>query len=198
MWEGSIRGSNPLLFNFIYHFWQKRCSFCISSTEQWYPFYRPSLERFIPLNCCKFSVFKLSKNHKTKKFSLDFARKSSISLCRVFYQRKNRFPYPFIYLRLEKGTPFEMYWRSLPLILSHYREYPLPRCQKAWIWMAQVFRVSLAIQASYSGQKHSVRLPIEYLIFKGINVVRDDEFLETILSFVTLVGIDRSNTLMTR
>lgn len=114
MWEGSIRRSNPLLFNFIYHFWQKRCSFRISSTDQWYPVYRPSLERFIPLNCCKFTVFKLSKNHKTKKFSLDFARKSSISLCRVFYQRKNRFPYPFLYRRLEKGTPFEMYGRILP------------------------------------------------------------------------------------
>lgn len=50
--------------------------------------------------------------------------------------------------------------------------------------MVQVLSVSLAIQASYSGQKRSVRLLIEHLIFKGINAVRDDEFLETILSFV--------------
>lgn len=125
---------------------------------------------------------KYQKITKPRNF-LDFSRKSSISLCRVFYQRKNRFPYPFIYLRLEKGTPFEML-RAEPPLLGHYREYPLPRSPEAWIWMVQVFRVSLAIQASYSGQKRSPRLPIEHLIFKGINAVRDDEFLETILSFV--------------
>ena len=37
---------------------------------------------------------------------------------------------------------------------------------------------------SYSGQKRSARLSIEHLIFKGMNTVRDDEFLEMILSFV--------------
>lgn len=127
---------------------------------------------------------KYQKLTKPRNF-LDFSRKSSISLCRVFYQRKNRFPYPFIYLRLEKGTPFEMYGRSLPfLAIIGSIPFPGPRCPKVWIWMVQVFRVSLAIQASYSGQKRSPRLPIEHLIFKGINAVRDDEFLETILSFV--------------
>ena len=68
---------------------------------------------------------KYQKITKPRNF-LDFSRKSSISLCRVFYQRKNRFPYPFIYLRLKKGTPFEML-RAEPPLLGHYREYPLPR-----------------------------------------------------------------------
>ena len=52
---GSAPRSIPPLF--VYHFWQKRYTFCIPSSDRWYPFHLPALEHYIPFKCFKSSVF---------------------------------------------------------------------------------------------------------------------------------------------
>ena len=64
---GSAPKSNPLPF-YIPFFGRKDTpsyTFC----WQWYPFHMPGLELYIPLNCCKCTVFKIRINHKTRPFS---------------------------------------------------------------------------------------------------------------------------------
>ena len=127
MWEGSTRRCNPSLVNSILYtiFDRKGIPFVYLPLTSGTPFTDLVKNVSSPLTALNSLSLKYQKIKKPRNF-LDFSRKSSISLCRVFYQRKNRFPYPFIYLRLEKGTPFEML-RAEPPLLGHYREYPLPR-----------------------------------------------------------------------
>ena len=47
--EGSAPRSSPLPF--IYHLWQKRCSFRIPFTDKWYPFHIPSSFNAMFLKC---------------------------------------------------------------------------------------------------------------------------------------------------
>ena len=57
MRQGSAMKSNPLPS--IYQVWQKRNSIRIPSIDKWFPFLKPGLELYIPLNCFKCIVYKL-------------------------------------------------------------------------------------------------------------------------------------------
>ena len=95
---GSAPRSSPLPF--IYHLWQKRCSFRIPLTDKWYPFHIPSF--FLSLShTYKFAVFKMWINHKTGKFSRLFHSHKIhlLILLSIFTDRFDRFPFPFIYSR---------------------------------------------------------------------------------------------------
>ena len=73
---GSTSRSNRP-YPFIYHFYDKRYSFCIPSIDKWYPSHLPSLECCIPFNFCKCTIFEIIwKNYNTRKFS------------RLFYSHK--------------------------------------------------------------------------------------------------------------
>ena len=80
----------------------------------------------IPINCCKWTVFKIWINHKTRMFFSTISQPKKF-ICKPFWffftDRNDRFPYPlryfnkwnpdtFIYLKPEIGTHLE---RSLPL-----------------------------------------------------------------------------------
>ena len=133
MWEGSTRRCNPSLFKSILNtiFDRKGTPFVYLPLTNGTPLTDLAQNVSSPLTAVNSLSLKYQKITKPRNF-LDFSRKSSISLCRVFYQRKNRFPYPFIYLRLEKGTPFEMYGRSLPFqAIIGSIPFPGPRCPKA-------------------------------------------------------------------
>jgi len=124
------RGPTP--YPFIYHFWQKRNLFHMTSIEKWYPFILTSAENSAsPLTAVKstFCLFFTMNKSQPKRF-FDFftavkclftselavlgllqTKMTADSLpVSLYFSLWN--PYPFIYLKPEKGTPFG---RSLPI-----------------------------------------------------------------------------------
>ena len=98
----------------------------IPSIDKWYSFHELFIELCIPINCCKWTVFKIWINHKTRMFFSTISQPKKF-ICKPFWffftDRNDRFPYPlryfnkwnpdtFIYLKPEIGTHLE---RSLPL-----------------------------------------------------------------------------------
>ena len=98
----------------------------IPSIDKWYSFHELFTELCIPINWCKWTVFKIWINHKTRMFFSTISQPKKF-ICKPFWffftDRNHRFPYPliyfnkwnpdtFIYLKPEIGTPLE---RSLPL-----------------------------------------------------------------------------------
>ena len=77
----------------------KRSPFRIPPIDQWDPFHTPSLELFIPFNCCKWAVFKIRRSHKTRKFSRLFLshKMHLLALLGLFYRPKRQISSPFIY-----------------------------------------------------------------------------------------------------
>ena len=125
-WGGGHRGYSALRFcplPFYTAFSQKRYPFHIPSIDKWHHFHIPSLELCILFNCCKCTVFQVWINHKIR-FCRLFHSYKKMHLLALFvlstsemtnhptllYRQWN--PYPFIYLKPEKGTPFG---QSLPL-----------------------------------------------------------------------------------
>ena len=65
------------------------------SIDKWYLFHIPSLELFIPLNCCKHTVFEIWINHKTTTFSRRFSLQPKMQLLALLglsTDRNDRFP----------------------------------------------------------------------------------------------------------
>ena len=91
-------GTTP--YRFIYHFWQKRFLFSIPSIDKWCPF-------LLQIHC----LLNTNKSQNWDAF-LNFYRNASLNLLGLFTDKNNRFPnpfiyfnyYPFIYLKLDKGT----------------------------------------------------------------------------------------------
>ena len=94
-------------------FAQKRYPFHLPSIDKWYLFHVPKLELCISFNCCKctvsrqnqniFLTFSVPQNGPVSPF---YSPKRQISL--PFHWYLNFWnPYPFIYLKTKKGTPFE-------------------------------------------------------------------------------------------
>ena len=118
--EGTLPwGSAP--YPFIQHFPAEK----LPSIGKWYHFHVPSLELCILFNCCKCTVFQVWINHKIRFCRLFHSHKknASVSPFCPFYDQNDKSPYPtllcqqwnpypFIYLKLEKGTPFG---QSLPV-----------------------------------------------------------------------------------
>ena len=70
-YTGGSGSSSNLLHTPLYTIFDRKSTlFLTPSIDKWYPFHIPLLE--IPLNFCKFTVFKIRRtNHKTRKF-LDY------------------------------------------------------------------------------------------------------------------------------
>ena len=83
----------------------------IDKCHKWYPFHIPCLERCIPFNCCKCTVIWMWIKHKAWTFSRLFHSHNMhlLALWGLFTDQHDRFPYPFIYLKPEKGTPFGLF-----------------------------------------------------------------------------------------
>ena len=96
-WKGLPWGLTP--YPFIHHLWKKRYPFRLYSFDQCYPFHIPSLELCIPFNCCKGTVNNM--NISQNQFSRLFHSNKMHLLALVV-----PLPYPFIYLKDDKGTPF--------------------------------------------------------------------------------------------
>ena len=112
----------------------------IPSSDKWYSFHEPFIERCIPFNCCKWTVFKIWINHKTRMFFTTISqpkKKTSVSPFGFFYRSKWQISLPFHILQQVKSrhlhipeawnrSPF----RTEPPLMGNYREYPRgPLCQ---------------------------------------------------------------------
>ena len=74
-YAGRLRPEVQPLYAFLYHFWLKRCPFCIPFIDKWYPSQIPHLELCIPfLNCCKCTVFKIWMTHKNQNVFSTFSQ----------------------------------------------------------------------------------------------------------------------------
>ena len=97
---GSTSRSNRP-YPFIYHFYDKRYSFCIPSIDKWYPSHLPSLECCIPFNFCKCTIFEIWKNYNTRKFSrLFYSHKFfPLALLGLYKDGMTNFPTLFLYFK---------------------------------------------------------------------------------------------------
>ena len=66
--------------------------FCIPSVDKLYPFHIPCLELCIPLNCCKYTVFKILINHTTRSFHHFFFTTVKCNCKPLFTDPNDRFP----------------------------------------------------------------------------------------------------------
>ena len=66
----------------------------IPSIDKWCSFHELFIELCIPINCCKWTVFKIRINHKTRMFS------------RLFHNQKNSSVNPFGFFSLIEMTDF--------------------------------------------------------------------------------------------
>ena len=116
-WGGFAPRSNPLPF---YTPFFERKGVPLSYTFYW----QPSVEVCIPFNCSKCTVFVIWINHKTRMFPQSFHNHRMHLLALLGLSDQNdRFCYPFIYLKPEKGTPPP--WAEPPHI-GCYRENHCP------------------------------------------------------------------------
>ena len=119
-WGGFAPRSNPLTLLYTI-FWKKRCTPFLYCTFYW----QPSVDVCIPFNCSKCTVFVIWINHKTRTFSRSFRNQRMHLLALLGLSDQNdRFCYPFIYLKPDKGTPPPP-WAEPPHI-GCYREYHCP------------------------------------------------------------------------
>ena len=105
-WKGLPWGLTP--YPFIHPLWKKRYPFRKYSFDQCYPFHIPSLEHCIPWTAAK-ALSTIWIYHKIRTYSRLFHSNKMHLLALVV-----PLPYPFIYLKDDKGTPFG---RSPPRIL---------------------------------------------------------------------------------
>ena len=114
--EAPLRGPTTSL---LYAIFNRKGT--LSHTFYWrmVPFHIPCLQLCISFNCCKCNVFKIWINHKTRTFSrlIHNHRMHRSALLGIFTDPDDRFPqpfiyfsqwnpFPFIYLKPEKGTLF--------------------------------------------------------------------------------------------
>ena len=116
----------PLTLLTINHFWQKSYPFRIHSIDNWYPSRIPSLQLpFLSLLTAVNALSLKMNKHKSEHFVNFFTAIKCICLpfWAFFTKQNDRFsypfiyyniwnPYPLIYLKPEKGSPFG--W-SLPI-----------------------------------------------------------------------------------
>ena len=94
--EATPRGPTPSAF--IYHFWQKRHPFPITSIDKRYPLHLSGLKLCIPLNCSKLTVLRIWIDHKTERWSeLYTHRLHLLALMNLFTDRTAQISLPLIY-----------------------------------------------------------------------------------------------------
>lgn len=98
---------------FVYHFWQRRYTFCIPPIEKWYTFTYLA-EKFISLLTAENALYIWTNCQTRTAFSRPFHnhKMRQLALLRLFTNRNDKFPYPFIYLNYWNPSPFHIpQWR---------------------------------------------------------------------------------------
>lgn len=117
---------------FVYHFWQRRYTFCIPSIEKWCTLHIPSREIYIPFNWCKCTVY-LNKPQNQTAVSRPFHshKMRHLVLLGHFTNQNDKFPNPYIYFNYWIPCPFHIpgHWKRG---FSPYRQLYLPPPARAF------------------------------------------------------------------
>ena len=112
----------------------------IPSIDKWYSFHELFIELCIPINCCKWTVFKIWINHKTRMFFSTISQPKKF-ICKPFWfffnWSKWQISLPSHILQQVKSRYFHIpeAWnrypfRAEPPLMGNYREYPRgPLCR---------------------------------------------------------------------
>ena len=127
----------------VHHFWRKRfpvAGIHIPSIDKWYSFHELFIELCIPINCCKWTAFKIWINHKTRMFFSTISQPKKF-ICKPFWfffnWSKWQISLPSHILQQVKSRYFHIpeAWnrypfRAEPPLMGNYREYPRgPLCR---------------------------------------------------------------------